>query len=151
MSSSTGEKTEQPTDRRLQDARKKGQVAKSQDLTSALLLIAAVAVIWLIGGYIGGVLQGSVREQIEFAATFKGQFTSETAYHVMWRGVSAMFWVLTPLFVVVMVFAFLGNYLQIGTIFSFESIAPKPEKLYPVEGFKQKFLKSRSYIELAKT
>ena len=151
MSSGTGEKTEQPTEKRLQDARKRGQVAKSQDLTSALLLIAAVAVVWLIGGYIGGILQASVRDQIEFAATFKGPFTSETAYDVMWRGMTAMFWVLTPLFVVVMVFAFLGNYLQIGTIFSFESIAPKFEKLNPVEGFKQKLLKSRAYIELAKT
>lgn len=151
MSSGAGEKTEQPTDKRLQDARKKGQVAKSQDLTSALLLIAAVAVVWLIGGYIGGVLQGVVKDQIEFAATFKGEFTGETAYGVLWRGMSGMFWVLTPVFVVVMVFAFLGNYLQIGSIFSFESIAPKFEKLNPVEGFKQKFLKSRSYIELAKT
>lgn len=151
MSESTGEKTEQPTEKRLQDARKKGQVAKSQDLTSALLMIAAVAVVWMIGGHIGGVLQGSVKEQIEFAATFKGPFTSETAYDVMWRGMTAMFWVLTPLFVVVMVFAFLGNYLQIGTIFSFESISPNFGKLNPVEGFKQKLLKSRAYIELAKT
>jgi flagellar biosynthetic protein FlhB len=151
MSSSTGEKTEQPTDKRLQDARKKGQVAKSQDLTGALLLIAAVAVVWLIGGYIGGILQATVRDQIEFAATFKGEFTSQTAYSVMWRGLSGMFWVLTPIFLVVMVFAFLGNYLQIGTIFSFESVTPKFTKLNPVEGFKQKFLKSRAYIELAKT
>lgn len=151
MSSSSGEKSEQPTDKRLQDARKKGQVAKSQDLTSALLLIAAVGVVWLIGGYIGGILQGTVKDQIEFAATFKGPFTAETAYSVMWRGLSGMVWALTPLFVVVTVFAFLGNYLQVGSIFSFESIAPNFEKLNPAEGFKQKFLKARPYIELGKT
>ncbi|MBS1795830.1 MAG: EscU/YscU/HrcU family type III secretion system export apparatus switch protein [Acidobacteria bacterium] len=151
MSSSTGEKTEQPTDKRLQDARKKGQVAKSQDLTSAALLISTVAVVWLIGGYIGGTLQGMVRDQIEFAATFKGPFTGETAYLVIWRGLTAMVWALVPVFAVVVVFAFLGNYLQIGTIFSFESIAPKFDKLNPVEGFRNKFLKSRPYIELGKT
>ena len=151
MSSSTGEKTEKPTDKRLQDARKKGQVAKSQDLTSALLLIAAVAVVWMIGGYIGGILQSSVKEQIEFAATFKGEFTSETAYNVIWQGLSAMVWTLTPIFIIVMVFAFLGNYLQIGSIFSFESVSPKFEKMNPAEGFKQKFLKARPYIELGKT
>jgi len=151
MSSSTGEKTEQPTDKRLQDARKRGQVAKSQDLTSAVLLISTVALVWLFGSYIGGILQSSVREQIEFAATFKGPFTNETAYSVLWKGLREMFWVLTPIFVVVVAFAFLGNYLQIGTIFSFESISPKFEKLNPVEGFKQKFLKARPYIELGKT
>jgi flagellar biosynthetic protein FlhB len=151
MSSSTGEKTEQPTDRRLQDARKKGQVAKSQDLTSAVLLISTVALVWLIGGYMGGILEAATREQIEFAAAFRGEFTGATAYDVLWRGMSAMFWALLPLFVVVVVFAFLANYLQIGSIFSFESIAPNFEKLNPAEGFKQKFLKARPYIELGKT
>lgn len=151
MSESTGEKTEQPTEKRLQDAKKKGQVAKSQDLTSAVLLISTVAVVWLIGGYIGGVLQGTVKDQLEFAASFRGEFTSETAYKVLWEGLVAMVWVLTPIFVVVMIFAFLGNYLQFGTIFSFDAITPKFEKLNPVEGFKQKFFKMRPYIELAKT
>lgn len=151
MSESTGEKTEQPSDKRLRDARKKGQVAKSQDLTSAALLIATVGMVWLIGGYIGGILQEAVKKQIEFAATFKGQFTDEVAYGALWSGVITMFWVLTPLFLVVMVFAFLANYLQIGSIFSFESIAPKFSKLNPAEGFKQKFLKARPYVELGKT
>lgn len=151
MSQSSGEKTEQPTEKRLQDAKKKGQVAKSQDLTSSVLMIATVGLVWLIGGYIGGVLQSSVKDQIEFAVTFKGDFTTETAFDVFAGGLTTMFWVLTPLFVVVMVFAFLANYLQIGSIFSFDSISPKFEKLNPAEGFKQKFLKARPYIELGKT
>lgn len=149
--SSSGEKTEQPSDKRLRDARKKGQVAKSQDLLSAVLLLAAVALVWLLGGFIGGILQTAVKDQIEFAATFRGDLTGEVASGALWRGLTAMFWVLTPLFVVVTVFAFLGNYLQIGSIFSFESIAPKFSKLNPAEGFKQKFLKAKTYIELAKT
>lgn len=149
--SSSGEKTEQPTEKRLQDARKKGQVAHSQDLTSALLLISTVALVWMMGGYIGGVMKGAVKDQIEFAATFKGDLTGAVAYSVLWKGLTALFWVLAPIFIVVVVFAFLGNYLQVGTIVAFESIKPKFEKFNPVEGFKNKFLKSRAYIELAKT
>jgi len=151
MPASTGEKTEQPTEKRLREARKKGQAARSQDLTSALLLIALVAIVWLIGEYIGGVLKGTVKDQIEFAATFKGQFTNETARNVIGQGLSGMVRVLTPIFAVVVVFAVLGNYLQTGTIFSFESIAPKFEKLNPAEGFRQTFLKWRPYVELGKT
>jgi flagellar biosynthetic protein FlhB len=151
MPASTGEKTEQPTEKRLREARKKGQAARSQDLTSALLLIALVAIVWLIGEYIGGVLTGTVKDQIEFAATFKGQFTNETARNVIGQGLSGMVRVLTPIFAVVVVFAVLGNYLQTGTIFSFESIAPKFEKLNPAEGFRQTFLKWRPYVELGKT
>lgn len=151
MSESSGEKTEQPTEKKLRDARKKGQVAKSQDLAGAVLLLAAVGVVWLLGGYIGGVLETAVKDQITYAASFKGEFTNQVANDVLWRGLKAMFFILTPLFVAVFVFAFLGNYLQVGSIFSFESISPKFSKLNPAEGFKNKFLKMRPYVELAKT
>lgn len=150
MSSSTAEKTEQPTEKRLQDARKEGQVAKSQDLSSALLLIAVVAIVWLLGGYFGGMLQNSVKEQVEFAATFKGAFTQETVSDAMWRGLSAMIWLLTPLFLVVIVFAFLGNILQVGSVFSFQPVSPKFEKISPAGGIKQRFLGARPLIELGK-
>lgn len=150
MSSGTGEKTEQPTEKRLEDARKEGQVARSRDLTSAVLLIAVTVVVWFIGSYIGSFLQTSVKEQIEFAAVFKGEFNNETVYNILWRGLQTMIWILSPLFFVILVFSFLGNYLQVGTIFSFQSISPKFEKLNPSAVFKQKFLNSRLYIELVK-
>lgn len=151
MSESSGEKTEQPTEKKLRDARKKGQVAKSQDLSGAVLLLAAVAVVWLLGGYIGGIMQTAVKDQIEYAASFKGEFTNQVANDVLWRGLKAMFFILSPLFIVVFVFAFLSNYLQVGSIFSFESVSPKFSKLNPAEGFKNKFLKARPYVELVKT
>lgn len=151
MSSSAGEKTEQPTEKRLRDAKKKGQVAKSQDLTGAVLLIAAVGTVWLVGPYLGEMLIGLVRDHLSSAASFKGEFTNAVAMSALTKGVIEMFWVLMPLFLVIMVFALLANYLQIGSVFSTESISPKFEKLNPVEGFKQKFMKSRSYVEFAKT
>jgi flagellar biosynthesis protein FlhB len=151
MSSSAGEKTEQPTEKRLQDAKKKGQVAKSQDLTGAVLLIAAVGTIWLIGSYMGELSLGLVRDHLSAAASFKGAFTTEVAASALTRGVIEMFWLLMPLFLIIVVFAILANYLQIGSVFSTESVSPKFEKLNPVEGFKQKFLKARSYVEFAKT
>lgn len=151
MASTTGEKTEQPTEKRLREARRKGQTAKSRDLTSAVLLVAAVVFVWLMGGYIGGVLQTSVKEQIEFAAGFKGQLTNETVADVFWRGLGSVFRVLTPVFLVVTIFAVLGNFLQTGTIVSFSGVAPRFEKLNPAERLRRIFLNSRSYIELAKT
>jgi flagellar biosynthesis protein FlhB len=151
MSSSAGEKTELPTEKRLHDAKKKGQVAKSQDLTGAVLLIAAVATVWLIGHYIGELLLALIRDHLSAASSFKGPFTNDVAVSALTTGIIGMFWVLTPLFLIIVVLAVLGNYLQIGSVFSTESISPKFEKLNPVEGFKQKFLKARSYVEFAKT
>ncbi len=152
MSSSAGEKTEQPTEKRLLDAKKKGQVAKSQDLTGAVLLLAAVVTIWLLGGYIGEMSIGLVREHLSAAASYpKGGFSMDLAMSTLNKGVLEMAWILMPLFLVIVVFGLIANYLQIGSVFSTESISPKFEKLNPVEGFKQKFLKSRSYVEFAKT
>lgn len=151
MVQSSGEKTEQPTEKRLRDARKTGQVAKSQDLSSAVLLLAAVGVVWLMGSSIGNVLQASVKDQIEFAAAFKGEFTDQVAYEVFRRGLKALIFVLSPLFIVVLVFSVLSNFLQVGSVLSFESIKPKFSNLNPAEGFKNTFLKSRSYFELFKT
>ncbi|MFG0314279.1 MAG: EscU/YscU/HrcU family type III secretion system export apparatus switch protein, partial [Phycisphaerales bacterium] len=50
MAEDLGEKTEQPTGRRLSQARSKGQVPKSQDLSAAIMLIAAVVIFIAFGG-----------------------------------------------------------------------------------------------------
>ncbi|HYO63804.1 MAG TPA: flagellar biosynthesis protein FlhB [Pyrinomonadaceae bacterium] len=146
-----GEKTEQPTEKRLRDARRKGQVAKSHDLSSALLLVAAVTVLWLAGGYMGGWLSSSMREQLEHAASFRGPLNEEAAFAALYAGLKAMALVLAPLFGALVVLAVLVNYAQVGAIFSFEPVKPSMNKLNPAESFKQKFLKSKPYIELGKT
>jgi flagellar biosynthesis protein FlhB len=149
--SSGGEKTEQPTEKRLRDARRKGQVAKSQDLSSAVLLLAAVSVLWVASGYMGEWLSRAMTEQLEFAASFKGELTEEVALGALGSGVKALVLALAPLFGLLVVVAVLVNYFQVGSVFSFETLKPKAEKLNPAEGFRQKFLKGRPYVELGKT
>ncbi len=151
MSESSGEKTEQPTQKRLKDAKKKGQVAKSQDLSSALLLLTAVGVLWLGGNFLGGVALESIKEQFITASNFSGPVTQEIVFSAFWKGILSFFMILSPLFVVVWVIAFTVNYLQVGSIFATEPIKPKFSKLNPAEGFKNKFLKMRPYVELLKT
>ena len=147
----SGEKTEQPTDKRLRDARKKGQVAKSQDLTSALMLISAVLVFWLSGAMTAKTLLGAMHDGIENAGSFTGVLTKERAMELLFQGVLDMGLALAPLFVFLFAGAILFNYIQIGSIFGIEGLKPDFNKLNPAEGFKQKFLKARPYVELAKT
>lgn len=151
MSQSTGEKTEQPTQKRLRDAKKKGQVAKSQDLASALMLLAAVAVLWISSGFIGEMFMTAVRDQLTYAVTFKGDFTQKVAFDAMLGGLKVFALALAPLLGVMFIFAFAVNYLQVGSIFAVESVTPNMSKINPVESFKQKFFKMKSYIELGKT
>ncbi len=151
MSDSSGEKTEQPSDKRLKDAKKKGQVAKSQDLSSAVLLIAAVAVLWGTSGLIGDYLKEFLNTQLITAPDFKGEFTLQTANSLFFEGIKVMTMTLVALFGVGLVLAFMVNYLQVGSVFAVDGLVPKFSKVNPAEAFKTKFLKSKSYIELAKT
>ncbi len=151
MSESPGEKTEQPTSKKLRDAKKKGQVAKSQDLSSAVLLLVAVGLLWLAGNFLGGFALESVKEQFVAASSFKGVMTQEVVFAAFGKGLITFVMILAPLFVIIWIFAFSVNYLQVGSIFATESISPKFSKLNPVEGFKNKFLKLRPYVEMLKT
>jgi len=108
--SQAGEKTEQPTAKRLRDARRKGQVARSHDLSSAVLLVASVAVLYLAGGSIGGWLSGAMREQLEYAAAYRGPLDQATAVGALFGGVKALALVLAPLFGALVVIALLANY-----------------------------------------
>lgn len=146
-----GEKSEKPTEKRLREARRKGQVAKSQDLTSALLLIAASAILTIAGRWSGAQLAANMQSSIKRAAEFKGALDPAAALGYLLGAVSVMALVLAPLFIALIILAALVNYLQVGPIFAFEPVKPSLNKLNPAEGFKQKFLKGRPYIELCKT
>jgi flagellar biosynthesis protein FlhB len=149
--SQAGEKTERPTEKRLRDARRKGQVSKSQDLTSALLMLAAVVVFWLAGGWMAEWVRTSVQNYIGTAASFSGELDRAAALAALVDGAKVIGLALLPLLATLFAVAALGGYVQVGPIFAFESVKPNLNKLNPTEGFKQKFLKSRPYIELGKT
>lgn len=149
--SSSGEKTEQPTQKRLRDARKRGQLSKSQDLTSAALLIAAIVGLWFALTYMGGRLAQTMTDGITRAAAFDGKLDRAVAYQSFTEAVSTIAWTLLPLFAVLVVISFAVSYLQVGSLFAFEALKPSFGKINPTENFKQKFLKSRPYIELTKT
>lgn len=151
MSESSGEKTEQPTEKRLRDARKKGQVSKSQDLTSSLMLISAVLTVWLSGTLTAGVLLKMMKSGIVTAGSFEGDLTKARVMELLNQGVMDMAIALAPLFAVLMIGGIVFNYIQIGSVFGFEGLKPEMNKINPAEGFKNKFLKARPYVELGKT
>lgn len=147
----SGEKTEKPTEKRLRDARRKGQVSRSQDLSSAILLIASVTVLIAAGGYMSLQLADAMREQIGFAGSFRGTLDRATAVSILNGAAWTLVLTLAPLFAALFFLSLLVSYLQVGSIFAPESVKPSLAKLNPTQAFKEKFLKSRPYIELLKT
>lgn len=144
-----GEKTEKPTPRRIQEARKKGQVAKSVDLNSAVILGAIALMLFVYGPvllqYLARLLRDYLTQYLKAgdpidAGLFQGMFAA-TIGHVIT--------ILAPFIVGVMIFGLIANLAQVKPMFSPEAIKPKLDKLNPINGFKRLF-SQRSLVELGK-
>ncbi len=147
MSEDSGEKTEDATPHKLQEARKKGQIAKSKDATSAILLLLAFFVLKASA-------EGMWTQMSKIARTSFLQIGEEWTPGVigvlleqaMWGFLIAM----APLFGAIVLGAIVLEALQAGFLLSMEALEPKFEKLNPIEGFK-KFFALKQYVELIKS
>jgi type III secretion YscU/HrpY family protein len=144
-----GEKTEQPTPKRIKEARKKGQVFKSNDLTQAFLFLTAAAILVTTGGSL--VLQlKTLLIQFFQPDVLTGELkpdellrrTGEAWFHGL---LSA-----APLMGGLCVVAVCVTFLQVRALFAPEVLKPKFDKLNPAKNFQNMFLKPRTYLNLLK-
>jgi flagellar biosynthetic protein FlhB len=146
----SGEKTEQPTPKRLKDARKKGQVAKSHDLTQAVLFLTAVGVLAVGGGaYVSelrALMTAFFQPHMLTGVLPDDELVRRTGY--AWGRALLL---ASPLLGLLFVASAAMNFLQVNALFSMEVIQPKLEKLNPLKGFQNLFFKARTYLELLKT
>jgi type III secretion protein U len=146
MSEDKSKKTEQPTPKRLRDARKKGQVAKSREIVSTLLLFSISLYFWFSWPY----QVERFKEMILLPANFyQTPFEEALKDLVELLFVEATCLVL-PLIGLVIAVGLLGNLLQFGLLFAVEPILPKIEKINPINGIKKLF-STRTAIEAAKS
>lgn len=131
----SGDKTEQPTAKKLQDARKKGQVPKSRDLTSTVELLAWMGVLVLGLGYATGLLVHLMNEAL---AGFVQPF-SLSAPALGTRAWDTFLWLCALTLLPAAAVGIVTEFLQAGPVFSGEKLKPKAENLNPVEGIKRMF------------
>ena len=135
MAESSGEKTEMPTQKKLRDARQKGQVCTSKDIVSTAILVVLFALL----GWMGVALVDDGTMLLSYIGQRLGGDPFEATGPAMGM---ATFVVCKHSFIFVVVAAVIGivaNTAQIGFLFTFEPIIPKLEKLNPVEGAKKIF------------
>ena len=137
MPADVGDKTEAPTPRRLQEAREKGQVAKSMDLNAAAGLLAGLL---LLNFYGSAMMKGFMTlMQQSFALDaipVSGQFASDEG----WRMVLRQCWVIIgPFCLILVVVSVAINLLQVGFMFVGRPITPSWDKISPLSGFKRLF------------
>lgn len=150
-----GQKTEPATAKKLNDARKKGQVAKSRDLTGSITLLAFFIILKVYVGtmgekfirefnrgfkYIGEL--SSVSPQLEGLPSFVSSVVSDAMLNILL--------ILLPIMLVAVVIAFVGDLVQVKWKPSTEMMKPKLDKFNPINGFKRIF-SVRSLIQLAKS
>ena len=141
------ERTEQPTERRLQEARKKGQVPRSKELNTMLSLLLASISLLIFGGYIS---QNLMQISVEgFSIPRELAFdTAQLPFQFMYMASQALL-ALSPFMAIMLVSVFAGPLLMGGWSFSLETISFKLEKLDPIKGL-ARIVSLKSLVELTK-
>ncbi|MFA4974422.1 MAG: EscU/YscU/HrcU family type III secretion system export apparatus switch protein [bacterium] len=144
---SSQEKTEDATPKRLRDARKKGQVARSRDLNTIVILIVAFALIIFMRGFMGEELKTLLQANIDIVS--RGELTFEAMAIEAQRNFMTFVKIMGPFLAVVTFVAVGVSFLQTGAIFSGEPMKPQMKRLNAVENLKNMF-KVKTLIELVK-
>ncbi len=141
-------KTEEPTEKRLADAREKGQVITSKEVGTSLLFIAATLLFYFQGEILWNSLQLKMR--FFFSGAISDDMTPMGVSMLLDSIIIEFLTDLGPFFAIFVIFAIFSGIIQHGFLLSFESIKPKFSKINPIAGFKRLF-SMRSLVELVKS
>jgi type III secretion protein U len=142
------EKTEQATPKKLRDARKKGQVAKSQDFPSAFTFVVSIATTLLTAGHLYELLAGYLVSMFRLCSTNVDLQTQ--AGGVFSEAMVVIFNTSMPIMLLTTCVGLLVNALIVGPMFSFEAMKPDIKRLDPVSNLKNMF-KFKTVFELLKS
>lgn len=143
-----GEKTEEATPKRKEEAHNKGQVAKSTEVNSTFIILAAFIALNSLGSYMYHELSDYMRHI--FTNLAHQVFTIEGIQLLFLQCAVIFLKTALPVMFVILLTSLAINFLQVGFIFSLEPLMPNFDKINPITGFGRLFSK-RSLVELAKS
>lgn len=146
------EKTEDPTSRRLEEARNRGQVGKSNDVTTSAILLIGGMLLFLWGGSIMGNYQGFMVYVLHNSASF--EITYQNVLSSFYKLIGMLAGMILPLMLTLFGVALIGEIAQVGL-----KVANKKfteglnfKKIFnPFEGIKKMIFSSNSFVELIKS
>jgi flagellar biosynthetic protein FlhB len=136
MAEELGERTEQPTGRRLGEARSKGQIAKSQDLSSAVDLTGAVVLIALCGSAGLAAMSAMLRRVLEDQTPGESLSIDSVQPLALWAASQAAR-VAGPALLAMFAIAVLAQVVQVGWVYTTHPIQPNFTRLNPVAGIRR--------------
>jgi flagellar biosynthesis protein FlhB len=141
------EKTEEPTSKRLDDARKRGQIARSREFNTFAMLIASAVLLLVLGKQMGNGLLAIMRSGFQLSRENIFDPASPLVHlkQVMAEGVT----LIAPFVAVMVIVAIVAPLALGGWVFTWEAITPKFEKLDPFKGIARMFA-LHGLVELGK-
>ena len=133
--SDSGEKTEDPTAKKLSDARGKGQIPRSKDMGTLFVLVGAACAMLLMGNSLANAVASMMKRM--FSLSRQEVMDVNALFKVIYDSVSLVVAPLLWIFFIVVLAAFVGNVLLGGVSLSWEAAAPKASRLSPIAGFKR--------------
>ena len=149
-----GEKTEPATQKKLEDARKEGKVAKSKDLTQGIDLLVLFLLIKIFVGYMGerfmGLFNQTLGRMAEFMSVNQKEISMQAVGTVLGNAILELFLIIWPFLAFGFVITFIVTVYQVGWKVTAKPMEPKLSKFNPINGFKRMFSKD-SLFDLLKS
>jgi flagellar biosynthetic protein FlhB len=148
MADSDMEKTEEPTGKKIEDARKKGQIARSKDLGTAFVLIFSAIAILIQGEELGIAMANIMTRALSLN---RDETYDSTMMFSIWAEVGGELAApMATIFFIILMAAFIGNSLLGGFNLSAEAMMPKASKMSPAKGIVRMF-GPKAGVELIKS
>lgn len=132
-----GEKTEPATEKRREDARESGNVPKSQDLESVLVLLASFLVLKFYGAQMFGILGDFMRYTLQQSLSL--QLDLPTVISMGGATTIVVLKTVAPIFLVIVLTAVAANMAQVGVMFTTDPLVPDLNRINPINGFENLF------------
>lgn len=141
------ERSEKATPKRIKDAREKGQVARSQEISSVAIMLVGIFSLMALGSYMSANIKGLAVWTFSNATSFiiRPDTTPALMAQVGWMFAKTA----APIIGLIGVVAFAAAYLQVGSLFSSKALEPQFDRLNLVKGFK-KFVNARTLFYIAR-
>lgn len=141
------ERTEQPTPKRLHDAREKGQVPRSRELNTTMIMLVAASSLLIMGDSIIGKLAQMISNGLSISRN--DIYDDHAILNTLMSMAADALMILAPLFLVLVIVAFLAPMMLSGWVFSVDALRPKLEKIDPIKGMGRIF-SWKGLLELSK-
>ncbi|WP_373600043.1 fused FliR family export protein/FlhB family type III secretion system protein [Paraclostridium bifermentans] len=136
---STDDKTEEPSSKKIKDARKSGNVAKSKEVVTTVTLLGVLMIIYAMSDFIISELKNYIVKFLNVGVT--RDFSIAMVRQLLMTTLAGFMKLIIPIGMVIIVFSAIGNLMQSGFMMTGDPLKPKLSKLNPLSGFKNMFSK----------